>query len=943
MKSKFKTFLLFISCFLSMLSYGQKQSISGTINDGNLPLPGASITINGTIKTAVTDWDGKFLVTDVPVGELTLKITYLGYVGIERQISIKENQQFNIGTITLIPEHKELNEVVVVAQNLRNSESRALNMQKNSVSIMNVIAADGIGKLPDRNAAETVQRIQGVSIEKDQGEGRFVSVRGLPPFWASTTINGNRIPTAEEETTSRATAFDFFPSELIAYVQVNKAITPDIEADGIGGSVNFITQTPPEKTTISATLGSGYNTKSDKGIYNISATLGGKTKDKKFGYLINLTQWNRNWATDNFEARRDGDEGVFRLELRDYTGIRKTTGINSAFEYSISPKNKIYLKSLYGTLADNETHYKHRIRFDKFNSATNVARVELQNIHNELITELKAVNFGGKHELSSGKIDWDLAVYENEFRYGNIPDRENKSYYVVKFRQDGVGINPNYISDKGKGPRAYWSVDGGQLDYKDTDALFGFYSNPDFKMDASKMKFSDLEFYKISIIERDNIVAAFNHEFTTSEKLSFKYGLKFRDKDRRAKFEDVFYTWSSTNPAPYLSNYAQYITEQPGRTDYLTEINATVSNSFGPVLSTQGMNQFWNENQNNVSVSTADSEGLAFNSGLGRNFDVDETHAAAYGMGTYTISDKLTLLGGIRAENTTTKVSGYNVVNGDLLKVQNKKEYLAVLPMIHVKYSPTNDMNLRFAATRTFARPNYGDITPGGSYVEADNEFKGGNPSLNPTYSLNFDLMGDYYFSNVGTINVGLFYKSITDPIFQDTYRASYNGNTGVEFSTPNNGDNAWIGGFEAGITKRFDFLPGFLKYFGTQLNTTLMTSEMTKPSGRNVNLPYQAKQIYNAQLFFEKGGCNVRLAFNHKGKYAIAYGESDIDDVYYGKYSSLDLGLQVKLTKHISIYTDINNILNEPLIYHYGASEDRPKQVEYYGIKGSFGTKFNF
>ncbi len=127
---------------------------------------------------------------------------------------------------------------------LKNTEARALNLQKNAINITNVIASDGIGKLPDRNAAETVQRVQGVSIERDQGEGRFVSLRGLPPFWASTTINGNRLPTAEEETTSRATAFDFFPTELISYVHVNKSFTPDIEADGIGGGVNFITKTP---------------------------------------------------------------------------------------------------------------------------------------------------------------------------------------------------------------------------------------------------------------------------------------------------------------------------------------------------------------------------------------------------------------------------------------------------------------------------------------------------------------------------------------------------------------------------------------------------------------------------------------------------------------------------------------------------------------------------
>jgi len=941
MKTKLSQLLFLLVLNFTGLCFAQKQSIIGTIYENKLPMPGATISILNSNKKTTSDFDGNFKLNVIEEGKIVVSISNSGFKTQELTVTIKNNEIYNLGVITLEPTENELKlKEVVVNSAQKNSELRALNMQKSSVSIMNVIAADGIGKLPDRNAAETVQRVQGVSIERDQGEGRFVSVRGLPPFWASTTINGNRIPTAEEETTSRATAFDFFPSELIAYVQVNKALTPDIEADGIGGSVNFITHTAPMKQTLNATIGSGYNDKSGKGVYNAALTFGGHTKDKKFGYLLNFTRFNRNWATDNFEARRNGDEGVFRMELRDYTGERKTTGANVALDYNLSPKSKIYLKSMYGTLSDFETHYKQRIRFDRFSTTTNTTRVELQNINNTLITELKSINIGGKHELNNGSIDWDLASYENEFKYGNIPDAENKSYFVIKYRQDGVGINPSYMTNKGVGQRAYWAVDGGKLDYKNPDALFGFYSDPNFKTDATKMRFGDLEFYKVAITERDKIVASFNHEIKANDKLTLKYGLKFRDKERTAKFSDIFYTWKS-GTAPLLSDSQGFIIDQPGRADYLKELNTSISSTLGPVLSTNGMKDFWKKNQNNLAISPADSEALEYNKGLGRNFDVNETHADAYGMGTYKISENLTALGGIRFSNTETKVNGYNVINGVLTPVENTKKYLAVLPMFHLKYQANDNLNVRFATTRTFARPNFGDITPGGSYVEADNEFKGGNPNLNPTYSWNFDLMGEYYLSNAGLISGGVFYKSIKDPIFQDSYQGTYNGKPGVEFSTPNNGNEAWIGGLELGIMKRFDFLPGFLQYFGTQLNATFMTSEMTTTTGREVGLPYQAKQLYNAQLFFEKGGFNIRAAYNYKGKYAIAFADQDKNDIYYGKYSTLDIGLSCKITKNLLFFADINNILNNPLMYHYGNSEDRPKQVEFYGVKTAFGVKF--
>lgn len=932
-------FPLFACCTIFVSA--QKQIITGTVSDNSQPLPGATVKINGVSKIVITDVDGKFSVNDLKPGHYDLQFTYIGYEPQKMTIDLLSDQSLDLGIISMFQKRKNIDEVVITGS-LKNSEARALNMQKNAINISNVIASDGIGKLPDRNAAETVQRVQGVSIERDQGEGRFVSLRGLPPFWASTTINGNRLPTAEEETTSRATAFDFFPTELISYVHVNKSFTPDMEADGIGGGVNFITKTPPMKTEFRGTIGTGYNAKSDKGVYNLGLLYGGRTKDKKFGYLVNFSHFIRNWSTDNFEARRSGDEGVFRMELRDYNGVRKTTGANAALEYVLSPKSTLYLKGMYGTLSDDETHYKHRVRFDKFSSANNTARVELQNIHNLLITELTSVSLGGNHQFNKSKIDWDLSCYNNLFKYGNIPDKQNNSYYVIKYTQNGVGINPNYISDNGNGPRAYWKADGGKLDYKDPDALFGFYSNPNFKMDASQMRFTDLEFYKVYVQEKDKIVAGFNHEINASDKLTLKYGLKYRDKERNARFSDIFYNWSN-GTAPLLSDFSQHITTQPGATNYLSEMNTSIGNTFGPVLSTGGMDQFWFQNQGNLTINKTDSEALEYNKALGRNFDVFEKHADAYGMGTYKINDQITILGGVRLSNTHTKVKGFNVVDDVLTPVENVKNYLAVLPMLHLKYMINDKTNLRFAATRTFSRPNFGDLTPGGTYIEADNEFKGGNPNLNPTYSVNLDLMGEYYFSNVGILSGGIFYKSITDPIFQDSFIGNYNGINGVQFSAPNNGKAAWLGGIELGINRRFDFLPGFLQYFGTQLNATFMTSEMEKPSGRMVKLPYQAKELYNIQLFFEKKGFNARLAYNHKGKFAVEYAEEDLYDSYYGKYSNLDFGTSYQINKHITVFADVNNILNKPLIYHFGKDEQRPEQVEYYGVRGNIGVKLNF
>ncbi|MBL7878785.1 MAG: carboxypeptidase-like regulatory domain-containing protein, partial [Chryseobacterium gambrini] len=220
-------FPLFACC--SIFITAQQQIVTGIVSDHNQPLPGAAVKITGSSKIIMTDLEGKFSVNDLKPGHYDLQISYIGFENQNITIDLTSQQTMDLGMISMLQKQKNIDEVIVTGS-LKNSEARALNLQKNAINISNVIASDGIGKLPDRNAAETVQRVQGVSIERDQGEGRFVSLRGLPPFWASTTINGNRLPTAEEETTSRATAFDFFPTELISYVHVNKSFTPDMVA-----------------------------------------------------------------------------------------------------------------------------------------------------------------------------------------------------------------------------------------------------------------------------------------------------------------------------------------------------------------------------------------------------------------------------------------------------------------------------------------------------------------------------------------------------------------------------------------------------------------------------------------------------------------------------------------------------------------------------------------
>ena len=206
---------------------------------------------------------------------------------------------------------------------------------------------------------------------------------------------------------------------MIELVEVSKAITPDMEGDAIGGNINFTTRRAPDERTLSLNIGVGRAEKAEGGSHSFNVLYGDRSEDGKFGFIINATGWERDWATDNYEPRReidsDGVAGVHRLELRDYTGTRATYGLNLAGEYLLDD-GLVYAKAMYGTLSDEETHYKTRVRYNK-------NRVELQHIYNELITEMSGLEIGGEYDINiNTRFEWKLSTYQNQFEYGDIPN-----------------------------------------------------------------------------------------------------------------------------------------------------------------------------------------------------------------------------------------------------------------------------------------------------------------------------------------------------------------------------------------------------------------------------------------------------------------------------------------------------------------------------------------
>lgn len=215
----------------------QTPSIAGQLsNDRQQFLRGAIIRLVGTNREAVTDATGRFRIDGVADGDYQLEVNYLGYGKQLVAVQVRQ-QQGQALQLKLVPQ-QDVEVIRVTGQ--REGQARALNMQRSADNIKSVVSSDYLGRFPDANVAESVQRLAGVSIQRDQGEGRYVNVRGAPLEFANVTVDGVVVPSPNGAT--RAIDLDTIPADVISALEVTKALTPDLDADAIAGNINIVTQ-----------------------------------------------------------------------------------------------------------------------------------------------------------------------------------------------------------------------------------------------------------------------------------------------------------------------------------------------------------------------------------------------------------------------------------------------------------------------------------------------------------------------------------------------------------------------------------------------------------------------------------------------------------------------------------------------------------------------------
>jgi TonB-dependent receptor len=847
------------------------------------------VSVQGTNIVGVTEDDGTYRLSPVPAGDHIVVFEYLGLQSATAEVTVVAGDTV-AQDITLA----YAGEIEVRGSPLLVGQAKALNQQMNAINISNIVAADQIGRFPDKNASEATQRIPGISLLRDQGEGRYIIVRGTEPRLNSTTVNGERIPSPEAG--QRDVALDTIPSDLLESIQVSKALTPDMDGDSIGGTVDLRTLTAPEEVRVSAAIGARYNEITEKTSPTAQFTLGNRFgTDKKWGLLLSASGSDSKQGSDNIEPEYDDGE-LDELQLRDYTIQRERYGATADIDYRASQRSQYKLRGLWTNYIDTEQ------RRAKTNA---IGDDELERALRDRQQESFIYSFGFSGENmvgSSGVIDYRVMW--------NRSSEETPNQVVSAFIQEDVEfdpnvgpdfINPNNIQANplNEDPGEYW-FDEIETEYKkavDEDIVGAVNYNQGFYRDAG---FSGL--WKVGAKTR----------FKTKEQ---NYDVYNYESDDDLGFLDYTNNWQSETPF-FLGRY-------PGE--------------MVPFQDPQVMRELLAsgtlEGERNLEEDLAD-------------FEINEDTLAAYAMTEMLFGSKTTFLGGVRVESTKNDFMAYELVLDeegdpmDLLPVTGDKSYTEWLPQFHLVYKTGKDAQLRAAVTRSLARPNYEDMAPWRLVNLEDMEIELGNPDLDVTTAWNVDLMWEKYLQPVGILSAGVFYKDLTDIIYFFNVDEIVDGEE-FEVIQPRNGDKGSLWGIELAFQNNFTNWPGAAGGLGFYANYTYIDSEAEYPDREPTFLPGQSEHVGNLAVSYEKYGITARLSFNFNGKNIIEVGEEAAEDLWVDDHSQLDFLFRYQFTPRFSVVFEGINITDEPYTIFEGV-EDRIRQQEYYGWWATLGVRFD-
>ncbi len=911
------TFAVILSAMLvPAAASAQQGSITGVVTDAStgLTLSGATVQITSLDRATATNEAGRFVLLGVPAGTRSVTVSYIGYGESTQSVTVQAGEVTNV-SFALDREAIELGGLTVTGRLA--GQAAALNQQLTSLNITNVVAADQIGRFPDANVGDALKRIPGIVIIQDQGEARFGLIRGTEPRFNSVMVNGERIPSAEAEV--REVQLDLIPADMVSQVEVSKALTPDMDADAIGGAVNIVTRAAPADRRISATLGSGYNFLADEPMAIGSAVLADRFADDRLGVVISGSWFSHQLGSDNIEAEWDLDGGnpyLAEFQIREYQLDRTRRSISGSFDYRFNDANTLTWRSLYNHRDDWENRYRTVFKLDEPDAqGFQEAEIERQSkggLGNDRIDFRRLEDQRTQsHSLTGEHIFGGGVQFEWSAQYAKASEERLNERYI-QFLAEGLSARAD-VADPSV---PLVNIVGGE------PALTSFELD-ELTEETQFTEDEDLNF-------RADLTLPF-----ADGRTEFKIGGRYRGKDKLR--DNDFFEFEPT--AGQFSTLADVDLQDFSNPEFLAGSQYQIGQFASPIflgdLPLSDASRF--DGEASLGDFAAD------------NFNAEETILGGYLMLTQQLGSRTTAVAGVRVENTENTYQGnlYNDNTEEVEPTSGESSYTDVFPSVQVRHELGDRTILRAAWTNTIARPNYFQLTP--FRVIEDNEIEIGNPDLEPTRSMNLDLMFESYFRSIGLISAGVFYKDISDFIVGRTVQnGTVDGIVFDEVTEPINGASASLTGFEIAIQRNLDFLPGLLSGLGLYANYTYTSSDVEDigiegREGEELPLPGTSENTFNGSLSYDYGRLSLRASVNFQDDFIDPgeLGDEAFFDRYYQAQTQVDLNGSIALTSGAQFFFEVNNLTNEPLAYYQGIPS-RLMQREFYDTRIQTGLKID-
>ncbi len=873
-------------CFILALSLvglgGHAATIKGKVFDtAGEPMIGAHISIKGTSSFAVAGLDGSYQLNKVQPGDYELIISFVGYLQQTIKFSVKAADETVVLKIQLEEDRALLSEVVVMGVAERGSESQARTLERNASTTLNIVSAKAMSLTPDLSVANVVQRVSGLSIERNgSGDPQYAIVRGMDKRYSYTLVNGVKIPSPDNK--NRYVPLDIFPANLLERLEVYKSLTADLEGDAMGGGINMVMKGAPENFEIRGDFQTGYNyinvlkkfdsfdasavnplsprqeygdgylsqpsdfstangvTKSSSPIPDLLASLsiGSRFLNKKLGVMVGGSFQNSYRGTESVWFDTDTDRfgsnipSIRSVEDRHYSTRQLRNAVHTRLDYRLAKGHSIDLYTGYYSLVNQEAREIKTTFLDGRNFSSSSGNAILA-----YSTRTRVVNQGifnvtmqGSNQLLKAlTLDWS-GVYSTA--KNDQPDN-------LRFDRNGALANfvEQPINVERRAPRQW---------QKNTDTDYTIYYN-------------------------------FNWKPTVLNGGLIKAGGLYRTRDRDNYFNRYLF---DPNPSPQI------------------------------------LGRDWNT-FDDVRWQVVNPGGSATDE---LNYRASEKVTALYGLTQFSVG-RLDVNTGLRAEITE---QGYVLKFPKQFQTPDTAQrYTDVLPSVSLKYRVKPVMNVRFSYYKAISRPGYFEIVP--YVIEQDGYDEVGNSNLTRVRADNFDLRWELFPNSTDQLLIGVFYKNIQDPIEYAVVREGVNNEAVIK---PGNYGTAHNTGFELDFSKFFNrfgikgnytFTYSSLtsrKAFQTRVDPNDVTSPLTVLSVNQTRpLQGQAKHIGNLSFLFKdiKKGFESQLSLVYTGERLETISAFLDNDWYAAPILQMDLSVEQRLGKHFEVFIKGINLLNSP------------------------------